>query len=92
MVAEHRDEYTPEWAIVTKGRRERHGTKAQTVLKTLTTATSKSEAAPGMIKGSENLQGPTTDLVTGLVSAIEIGVIQQPASTGGRRSPACREL
>jgi hypothetical protein len=47
------------------------GPQAGAVLKTLTKATSKAQAAPGMIKGTENVQGPTTAPVTGLVAAIE---------------------
>jgi hypothetical protein len=48
------------------------GPQAQAVLKTLTRATSMAQPAPGMIKGTENVQGPTTAPVTGLVSAIEL--------------------
>jgi hypothetical protein len=62
-----------EWAIVSKSTVvTASGPQAQAVLKTLTTATSKAQAAPGMIKGTEYLETLTKTPVTGIIAAIEL--------------------
>ena len=62
-----------EWAIASKSTVvTAYGAKAKSVLKTLTTATSMAQAAPGMIKGSEYLETLTKTPVTGIISAIEL--------------------
>jgi hypothetical protein len=61
------------WAIVAKGVVvTAYGPKALSVLQTLTLATPKALAAPGMIKGTEYLETLTRVPVTGIISAIEL--------------------